>query len=63
MKKRLNEGVVSNQQNKIISFDKNCINCYEKNKQIPNLFKAFKIACLSYKPSKVLFDSKNFERS
>ena len=31
--------------------------------QIPSLVKAFKMACLSYKPSPVAFEQKSFDRN
>jgi len=31
--------------------------------QLPTLVKAFKMACLSYKPSPVVFESKSFDRN
>jgi hypothetical protein len=49
-----------------MTFDKNCIQCGgpgQAASQIPGLVKAFKMACLSYKPSPVVFESKTFDRT
>lgn len=49
-----------------MTFDKNCMQCGGAGNaatQIPSLIKAFKMACLSYKPSPVQFESKTFERN
>lgn len=50
----------------VISFDRKCLQCCEKGgngKNITNLMKAFKMACLSYKPSQVVFEKRLFDRS
>jgi hypothetical protein len=54
-------------QHPLLSFDKACMTCAgqggQATSQIPQLIKAFKMACLSYQPSKVIFESKTFERN
>ena len=55
----------NHKNHKLLQFDTNCLTCAhgKGSSQIPSLFKAFKIACLSYKPSPVLFDNKMYERN
>ena len=43
----------------IVSLDENCSSC---NGQIPYLKDQFKMACLKYAPSKVLFDGYAYDR-
>ena len=54
------------QAHSLLTFDKNCMQCGgpgQASSQLPTLIKAFKMACLSYKPSPVVFESKAFERN
>lgn len=50
----------------MLSFEENCLNCGnngQKASLLPALTKALKMACLSYKPSAVLFDQKMYDRT
>lgn len=50
----------------ILQFDKSCMLCAGQGslgKQIPNIMKAFKMACLTYQPSPVVFEQKTFDRN
>jgi hypothetical protein len=47
------------QGSKVVSVDRNCFNCSPQ----PNLvLKAFKMACLNYKPSDILWNNKEYSR-
>ena len=52
------------QEKKVISFDHSCFSCSKEHKgrQIPQLMRGFKMACLQYKPSSIVFESKTFNR-
>lgn len=51
----------------LLTFDKKCISCVgdggNATSQIPTMIKAFRMACLSYQPSKVKFDNIVHERN
>lgn len=60
------EGVKNSSGNKVISFDAKCLQGCDSEgngKNVMSLMKAFKMACLSYRPSSVIFDQKSFDRS
>jgi hypothetical protein len=61
IKLKLVEGIKGTSGNKLLSFDPKCLQGCDANgngKNITGLLKAFKMACLSYKPSQVIFDQK-----
>jgi len=51
----------------LLTFDKKCLSCVgdggNATSQIPTMIKAFRMACLSYQPSKVKFDNIVHERN
>lgn len=60
------DGIKGSTGNKLLSFDPKCLQGCDSDgngKNVVNLMKAFKMACLSYKPSQVIFDQKSFDRS
>lgn len=66
IKMKMVEGVKGSAGTKILSFDAKCLQGCDSEgngKNIKTLMKAFKMACLSYKPSAVVFDQKAFDRS
>ena len=63
---RLLDGVKNANGTKLVSFDAKCLQGCDaegNGKHVTTLMKAFKMACLTYKPSPVIFDQKSFDRS
>ncbi|CAI2367510.1 unnamed protein product [Moneuplotes crassus] len=46
-------------KNNVLSLDKNCVSCSQSNGLV---MKAFKMACLSYEPSKIQYKDKTYKR-
>lgn len=59
VKMKMLEGVKTDRGHKLLSFDAKCLQGCDADgngKNITSLMKAFKMACLSYRPSSVVFD-------